>query len=125
MRYMIINKTDADSEAGKLPPAEVAEGVGNVVEDLSKAGVLLFAEGVHRSSLGARVKVEDGRRTVTDGPFAETKELVGGVIVVEVRNRDEAIEWAARLAEALRDEVEVRRVVDEADFGPDSDIFQN
>ncbi|TDW66061.1 YciI family protein [Kribbella pratensis] len=125
MRYMIINKTDADSEAGKLPPPEVAEGVGNVVEDLSKAGVLLFAEGVHRSSLGARVKVEDGRRTVTDGPFAETKELVGGVIVVEVRNRDEAIEWAARLAEALRDEVEVRRVVDEADFGPDSDIFQN
>ena len=125
MRYMIINKADADSEAGKLPPPEVAEGVGNVVEDLSKAGVLLFAEGVHRSSLGARVKVEDGRRTVTDGPFAETKELVGGVIVVEVRNRDEAIEWAARLAEALRDEVEVRRVVDEADFGPDSDIFQN
>ena len=125
MRYMIINKTDADSEAGKLPPPEVAEGVGNVVEDLSKAGVLLFAEGVHRSSLGARVKVEDGRRTVTDGPFAETKELVGGVIVIEVRNRDEAIEWAARLAEALRDEVEVRRVVDEADFGPDSDIFQN
>jgi hypothetical protein len=125
MRYMIINKTDADSEAGKLPPPEVAEGVGNVVEDLSKAGVLLFAEGVHRSSLGARVKVEDGRRTVTDGPFAETKELVGGVIVVEVRNRDEAIEWAARLAEALGSEVEVRRVVDEADFGPDSDIFQN
>jgi len=125
MRYMIINKTDADSEAGKLPPPEVAEGVGNVVEDLSKAGVLLFAEGVHRSSLGARVKVEDGRRTVTDGPFAETKELVGGVIVVEVRNRDEAIEWAARLADALGSEVEVRRVVDEADFGPDSDIFQN
>jgi hypothetical protein len=125
MRYMIINKVDADSEAGKFPPAEVAEGVGKVVEDLSKAGVLLFAEGVHRSSLGARVKVDDGRRTVTDGPFAETKELVGGVIVVEVRNRDEAIEWAARLAEALRAEVEVRRVVDEADFGPDADIFQN
>ncbi|WP_329003080.1 YciI family protein [Kribbella sp. NBC_00709] len=125
MRYMIINKADADSEAGKFPPPEVGEGVGKVVEDLSKAGVLLFAEGVHRSSLGARVKVDDGRRTVTDGPFAETKELVGGVIVVEVRNRDEAIEWAARLAEALGDEVEVRRVVDEADFGPDSDVFQN
>ncbi|GAA1160733.1 hypothetical protein GCM10009630_68760 [Kribbella jejuensis] len=121
MRYMIINKADAGSEAGKLPPAEVGEAVGQVVEDLSKAGVLLFAEGVHRSALGARVKVEGGKRTVTDGPFAETKELVGGVIVVEVRNRDEAIEWAARLAEALRDEVEVRRVVDEADF--DSDLF--
>ncbi|HWD78374.1 MAG TPA: YciI family protein [Kribbella sp.] len=123
MRYMIINKADADSEAGKLPSPEVGEAVGRVVEDLSKAGVLLFAEGVHRSSLGARVKVDGGKRTITDGPFAETKELVGGVIVVEVRNRDEAIEWAARLAEALGDEVEVRRVVEEADFGPDSDVF--
>ncbi|MDX3004301.1 YciI family protein [Kribbella solani] len=123
MRYMIINKADGASEAGKLPGPQVAEGVGKVVEDLSKAGVLLFAEGVHRSSLGARVKVADGRRTVTDGPFAETKELVGGVIVVEVRNRDEAIEWAARLAEALDGEVEVRRVVEEADF--DSDLFQH
>jgi hypothetical protein len=125
MRYMIINKADADSEAGKLPAPEVGEAVGKVVEDLSKAGVLLFAEGVHRSSLGARVKVDDGKRTVTDGPFAETKELVGGMIVVEVRNRDEAIEWAARLAEALGSEVEVRRVVEEADFGPDSDVFAN
>jgi hypothetical protein len=125
MRFMIINKADADSEAGKFPPPEVAEGVGQVVEDLSKAGVLLFAEGVHRSSLGARVSVQDGRRTVTDGPFAETKELVGGIIVVEVRNRDEAVEWAARLSEALRDEVEVRRVVEEADFNPDSDAFKN
>ena len=123
MRYMIINKADADSEAGKLPAPEVGEAVGNVVEDLSKAGVLLFAEGVHRSSLGARVKVDGGKRTVTDGPFAETKELVGGMIVVEVRSRDEAIEWAARLAEALGQEVEVRRVVEEADFGPDSDVF--
>ena len=123
MRYMIINKADADSEAGKLPAPEVAEAVGGVVEDLSKAGVLLFAEGVHRSSLGARVKVEDGKRTVTDGPFAETKELIGGVIVVEVRNRDEAVEWAARLAEALGNEVEVRRVVEEADFDPNSDLY--
>ena len=125
MRYMIINKADAETEAGKFPPPEVGEAVGKVVEDLSKAGVLLFAEGVHRSSLGARVKVDDGKRTVTDGPFAETKELIGGVIVVEVRNRDEAVEWAARLAEALGSEVEVRRVVEESDFGPDSDIFQN
>ncbi|MGW7681950.1 YciI family protein [Kribbella sp. NPDC054772] len=125
MRYMIINKADADSEAGLFPAPEVGEAVGKVVEDLSKAGVLLFAEGVHRSALGARVKVDGGRRTVTDGPFAETKELIGGMIVVEVRNRDEAIEWAARLAEALGAEVEVRRVVEQADFGPDSDVYQN
>ncbi|WP_405061778.1 YciI family protein [Kribbella sp. NBC_01505] len=123
MRYMIINKVDADSEAGKFPAPAVIEGVGQVVEDLSKAGVLLFAEGVHRSSLGARVQVADGRRTVTDGPFAETKELVGGVMVVDVRSREEAVEWAARLAEALGSEVEVRRVVEEADFAPDSDVF--
>ncbi|WP_112242591.1 YciI family protein [Kribbella monticola] len=124
MRYMIINKADENSEAGRMVSQEVAEGVGKVVEDLSKSGVLLFAEGVHRSSLGARVKVSGGKRTVTDGPFAETKELIGGVIVVDVRNKDEAIEWAARLAAALDGEVEVRRVVEEADFGPDSDLFQ-
>jgi hypothetical protein len=124
MRYMIINKADADTEAGRMVSQEVAEGVGQVVGDLSKAGVLLFAEGVHRSSLGARVKVSGGKRTVTDGPFAETKELIGGVIVIDVRNKDEAIEWAARLASALDAEVEVRRVVEEADFGPDSDLFQ-
>jgi hypothetical protein len=118
MRFMIINKADADSEAGNFPAPSVVEGVGRLVDDLSKAGVLLFAEGVHSSSLGARVKVEAGRRTVTDGPFAETKELIGGVLVVDVRSRDEALEWAARLAEALGNEVELRRVVEEADFAP-------
>ncbi|WP_020390049.1 YciI family protein [Kribbella catacumbae] len=125
MRYMIINKADGESEAGVMASQQVVVGVGKVIDDLSKAGVLLFAEGVHRSSLGARVKVAGGKRTVTDGPFAETKELIGGVIVVEVRSRDEAIEWAARLAEALGDEVEVRRVVEEADFAPDADVFQS
>jgi hypothetical protein len=125
MRYMIINKADVDTEAGRMVSQQVAEGVGKVVEDLSKAGVLLFAEGVHRSALGARVKVADGKRTVTDGPFAETKELIGGVIVVDVRTKDEAVEWAARLAEALGNEVEVRRVVEEADFAPDAGVFQS
>ena len=124
MRYMIINKADENSEAGRMVSQEVAEGVGKLVDDLSKAGVLLFAEGVHRSSLGARVKMAGGKRTVTDGPFTETKELIGGIIVVDVRSKDEALEWAARLAEALDNEVEVRRVVEEADFGPDSDLFQ-
>lgn len=124
MRYMIINKADADSEAGKLPGDEIIEGVGKLIEDMTKAGVLLFAEGVHRSSIGARVKVSGGKRTVTDGPFAETKELIGGVMVVEVRTKDEALEWAARLAEALNDEVEVRKVVEEADFASEADYLQ-
>ncbi|HET6295055.1 MAG TPA: YciI family protein [Kribbella sp.] len=125
MRYMIINKADQDSEAGKFPSQEVVDGVGKLMEDLTKAGVLLIGEGVHRSSLGARVKVSGGKRTVTDGPFAETKELIGGIIVLEVRNKDEAIEWAARLAEALGSEVEVRKVVEEADFDPNSDLYVN
>ncbi|GAA1592419.1 YciI family protein [Kribbella sancticallisti] len=116
MRYMIINKADESSEAGEFPGPEVVEGVGKLIDDLTKAGVLLFAEGVHRSSIGARVKVSGGKRTVTDGPFAETKELIGGVMVVEVRTKEEALEWAARLAEALNDEVELRKVVEEADF---------
>lgn len=124
MRYMIINKADAASEAGELPGDELIEGVGKLVEDMTKAGVLLFAEGVHRSSIGARVKVSGGKRTVTDGPFAETKELIGGVMVVEVRSKDEALEWAARLAEALDDEVEVRKVVEEADFASEADYLQ-
>jgi hypothetical protein len=123
MRYMIINKADDDTEAGRMVSQQVGEAVGKVVDDLSKSGVLLFADGVHRSALGARVKVADGKRTVTDGPFAETKELIGGIIVVDVRSRDEAVEWAARLAEALGNEVEVRRVVEEADFAPDAGVF--
>ncbi|HEU4947265.1 MAG TPA: YciI family protein [Kribbella sp.] len=116
MRYMIINKADADSEAGLKPSQAVMDGVAKVAEDLSKAGVLLFAEGVHRSALGARVKVAEGKRTVTDGPFAETKELIGGMLVIDVRTRDEALEWAARLAEALGAEVELRQVVEADDL---------
>jgi hypothetical protein len=125
MRYMIINKVDEDSEAGRFPSQSVIDGVGKAIEDMTKAGVLLVGEGVHRSALGARVKVSDGKRTVTDGPFTETKELIGGITVIEVRSKDEAIEWAARMAEALDAEVEVRKVVEEADFGPDSDLFKN
>ncbi|GAA1631253.1 YciI family protein [Kribbella alba] len=125
MRYMIINKVDEDSEAGRFPSQSVIDGVGKAIEDMTKAGVLLVGEGVHRSALGARVKVSDGKRTVTDGPFTETKELIGGITVIEVRSKDEAIEWAARMAEALDAEVEVRKVVEEADFGPDSDLFEN
>jgi hypothetical protein len=124
MRYMIINKADEDSEAGRFPSQSVIDGVGRTVEDMTKAGVLLVGEGVHRSALGARVKVAAGKRTVTDGPFTETKELIGGITVIEVRSKDEAIEWAARMAEALDAEVELRKVVEEADFAPDSDLFR-
>ncbi|MFC0627944.1 YciI family protein [Kribbella deserti] len=116
MRYMIINKADAESEAGVPPTQELIDNVGALIEDLSKAGVLLVAEGVHSSAQGARVKVDGGKRTVTDGPFAETKELIGGIMVIDVRSKDEAIEWAARLAEALDQEVELRKVVEPEDL---------
>ena len=113
-------------EPSNRPPTEAEmANMGKLIEEAMQAGWLIATEGVHFGTTGVRVHKSAGKVTVTDGPFAETKELVGGVIVVEVRNRDEAIEWAARLAEALGSEVEVRRVVDEADFGPDSDIFQN
>jgi hypothetical protein len=116
MRAMIINKADENTEAGIPPSQELLVGVGNLVDEMVKAGVLLVGEGVQPSSKGARVKVTDGRRTVTDGPFAETKELIGGIMLVQVRSMDEAIEWAARLAEILESEVEVRPVVELSDF---------
>jgi hypothetical protein len=116
MRAMIINKADENTEAGIPPSQKVLVGVGNLVDEMAKAGVLLVGEGVQPSSKGARVKVTDGRRTVTDGPFAETKELIGGIMLVQVRSMDEAIEWAARLAEILESEVEVRPVVELSDF---------
>jgi hypothetical protein len=119
MRALIINKMNAELEAGIPPSAAILEGVGRLVEDMNKAGVLLAAEGIRPSSEGARVRVSDGRRTVTDGPFAETKELIGGFLLVQVRNLQEAVEWGARLAEVLEDEVEVRRVVELSDFDTD------
>jgi hypothetical protein len=117
MRYMVIVKASQDSETGRMPTeAELAE-MGAYNEELAKAGVMLAGEGLGPSSEGARVRFEaDGRSTVVDGPFAETKELIAGFWILQVSSREEALEWV-RKAPFREGEVEVRRVAEAEDFG--------
>jgi hypothetical protein len=118
MRFMMIVKADENSEAGVLPSAEILTAMGKYNEELVKAGVMLAGEGLHPSSKGVRVRFEGSKRTVIDGPFAETKELIAGFWLIEVKSRDEAIEWAKRIP-MEESEVELRQVFEEADFGPE------
>ena len=116
MRFMVIVKGNKDTEAGVLPTrAELAE-MGKFNEELAKAGVMLAGEGLHASSKGARVRFDGNKRTVTDGPFAETKELIAGFWLWQVRSREEAIEWLKR-APFREGEVEIRQVFEAEDFG--------
>lgn len=114
MRFMIIIKATADSEAGIFPPdcGKMFEAMGAFHEELAKAGVLLDASGLQPSSKGWRVRYEGGARQVIDGPFTESKELIAGYTLIEVRNRAEALEWSRRypnpVAEGMRAEIEVR-----------------
>lgn len=117
MRYMMIVKASDESEAGVLPTQEELAEMGTYNEELSKAGVLLDGNGLQDSSRGARVKFSGkGSSTVVDGPFTETKELIAGYWVIDVKSREEAIEWARR-APFAEGEVEVRKVFEEDDFG--------
>jgi hypothetical protein len=118
MRFMMIVKANEDSEAGKLPSEEMLATMGKYNEELANAGVLLAADGLQPSSKGARVAFSGGKRTVVDGPFAETKELIAGFWVIQVRSKEEAIEWAKRVP-FQEGEVEVRQVFEADDFGPD------
>ena len=118
MRFMVIVKADRDSEAGKLPSAEILEKMGKFNEELVKAGVMLAGEGLQPSSKGVRVRFEGKKRTVTDGPFAETKELIAGFWLWQVRSREEAIEWLKRAPFDGGTEVEIRQVYETADFAP-------
>ena len=119
MRFMILIKANADSEAGVLPSAQLLTEMGKYNEELVKAGVLLAGEGLHPSSKGARVRFEGDSRTVIDGPFSETKELVAGFWLIQAKSRDEAIEWVKRIPnpDGATSEVEVRQVFDAEDFG--------
>jgi hypothetical protein len=117
MRFMIIVKGDKNSEAGALPDKKILTEMGKFNEQLVKAGVMLAGEGLHPSSKGARVKFSDGKQTVTDGPFAESKELIAGFWLWQVKSKEEAIEWLKRAPFGGGAEVEVRQVFETDDFG--------
>jgi hypothetical protein len=116
---MVMVKATKESEAGEMPSQELLTEMGKFNEELVKAGVMLAGEGLHPSSKGARVQFSGDKRTVTDGPFAETKELVAGYWLWQVRSMDEAIEWAKRCPNPMEGggELEIRQVFETEDFG--------
>jgi hypothetical protein len=120
MRFMILLKANATTEAGVLPDEQLLADMGKYNEGLVKAGVLLAAEGLQPSSKGAKVKLSGNKRTVIDGPFAETKELIAGFWLFQVKSKDEAIEWVKRCPNPLgmEAEIEIRQVFEADDFGP-------
>jgi hypothetical protein len=117
MRVMVFVKANKDSEAGVMPSREVLTSMGKFNEELVKAGVMLAGDGLHASSKGKRVKFSGQQRTVTDGPFAETKELIAGYWLWQVKSIEEAVEWLKRAPFDGGTEVEIRPVFEAADFG--------
>jgi len=118
MRFMVIVKATPESEAGVMPSEDLLRAMGNYNEELVKAGVMLAGEGLHPSSKGARIRYAGTQRTVIDGPFAETKELVAGFWLLQVRSKEEVLEWLTR-APFQEGEVEIRQVFEAEDFGPE------
>jgi hypothetical protein len=116
MKVMVIVKANADSEAGVMPTAQMLTEMGNYNEELVKAGIMLAGEGLHPSSTGVRVKFSGANRTVTDGPFAETKELIAGFWLLQVRSMAEAIEWVKRCP-MQESELEIQPLFAAEDFG--------
>jgi hypothetical protein len=119
MRVMVLVKANEESEAGQMPSTELLEAMGNYNEELVKAGVMVAGEGLHPSSKGARIRFSGEERSVIDGPFAETKELLAGFWLWEVRDMDEALEWAKRCPNPMEGEstLELRPVFEAEDFG--------
>ena len=118
MRVMVIVKATSDSEAGELPSPELLSEMGQFNEQLVKAGVMLAAEGLQSSAQGVRVRFGSGKSTVIDGPFTETKELIAGFWLWQVRSLEEAVEWIRRSPfRKGREEIEIRRVFEAEDFG--------
>ena len=121
MRFMMIVKASQDSEAGKMPDEQLLAAMGQYNEELMKAGVLVDLSGLHPSSKGARVRFAGGKTTVIDGPFAETKELIAGYWIIQVKSKEEAIAWARRIpaphGEGAEGEIEIRQFFELEDFG--------
>ena len=122
MRFMVVVKATKNSEAGALPDAQMLKQMGDFNEQLAKAGVMLAGEGLQPSSKGARVRFSGAKRTVIDGPFAETKELIAGFWLWQCKSLDEAIEWVKRCPNPMPgedSEIEIRQVFEAEDFGPE------
>lgn len=120
MKFIVFVKASADSEAGVMPSEQLMSDMGRFNEELAMAGVLLAADGMHPSSKGARIRYDGDKRTVVDGPFAETRELVAGYWIIEVGSLQEAIEWMKKAPsphEGTVGEVEIRQIFSEEDFG--------
>jgi hypothetical protein len=119
MRFMIIVKATKDSEAGVMPSTQLLADMGKYNEDLVKAGIMLAGDGLHPSSKGARVRFSGKQRAVIDGPFVETKELIAGYWIWQVKSREEAIEWVKRCPNPMPgdSEIEIRQLFEAADFG--------
>ena len=119
MRCMVMVKATAESEAGAMPSQELLAAMGKFNEELVRAGVMLAGEGLHPSSNGARVRFSGSKRTVIDGPFPETKELVAGFWLLQVKSKEEAIEWIKRCPNPMpgESEIEIRQVFEAEDFG--------
>jgi hypothetical protein len=117
MRFMVIVKANKDSEAGVLPDEKLLTEMGKYNEELAKAGVLLAADGLQASSKGARVRFSGDKRTVVQGPFPESNDLIAGFWIFRVKSKDEAIEWVKRVP-FTEGEIEIRQVFEAEDFGP-------
>jgi len=120
MRFMVMVKANNDSEAGVLPDEKLLAEMGKFNEELVKAGVMLAGEGLHPSSKGARVRFSGNKRTVIDGPFAETKELVAGFWILQTKSKEEAIQWVKRAPNPMpgtESEIEIRQIFEAEDFG--------
>jgi hypothetical protein len=126
MRFMIMVKGNKDTEAGVMPEEPLIAAMATYHEQLAKAGALLDASGLQPSSKGARIRYAGGKRTVIDGPFTEAKELVAGYTIIQVKSREEAIEWAKRFpaphGEGADGEIEIRQLFELEDFGPSEGI---